>query len=64
MSKLIGGKENKMELSTISLFNHMTDEDFLAIHDAGQLKNLCLALSLDLQSIKDEKITKNKTYTA
>ena len=64
MSKLIGGKENKMELSTISLFNHMTDEDFLAIHDAGQLKNLCLALSLDLQSIKDEKIKTNKTYTA
>jgi len=53
-----------MDLSTISLFNHMTDEDFLAIHNAGQLKNLCLALSLDLQSIKDEKITKNKTYTA
>ncbi len=64
MSKLIGVKEGNMDLSTISLFNHMTDEDFLAIHNAGQLKNLCLALSLDLQSIKDEKITKNKTYTA
>ncbi len=64
MSKRIEGKVSKMELSTISLFNNLTDEDFLAIHNAGQLKNLCLALSLDLQSIKDEKITKNKTYTA
>ena len=64
MSKHIVVKEDNMDLSTISLFNHMTDEDFLAIHNAGQLKNLCLALSLDLQSIKDEKITKNKTYTA
>ena len=64
MSKLIGGKENKMELSTISLFNHMTDADFLAVHNAGQLKNLCMALSLDLQSIKDEKIKTNNTYTA
>ncbi len=64
MSKRIEGKVSKMELSTISLFNNLTDEDFLTIHNAGQLKNLCLALSLDLQSIKDEKITKNKTYTA
>ncbi|MDB4378282.1 hypothetical protein N9Z41_00790 [bacterium] len=38
-----------MELSTISLFNNLTDEDFIAIHNAGQLKKLCLALSLDLQ---------------
>jgi|TARA_R110000744_G_scaffold3096_1_gene12069 hypothetical protein len=34
---------------TLTLFNNLTDEDFMAIHDAGQLKNLCLALSLDLQ---------------
>ena len=64
MSKHIAVKEDNMDLSTISLFNHMTDDDFLAIHNAGQLKNLCLALSLDLQSIKDEKIKTNKTYTA
>jgi len=38
-----------MEINAISLFNHMTDEDFMAIHEAGQLKKLCLALSLDLQ---------------
>ena len=64
MSKHIAVKEDNMDLSTISLFNHMTDADFLAVHNAGQLKNLCMALSLDLQSIKDEKIKTNNTYTA
>ena len=39
-----------MEAPTLTLFNNMTDEDFLVIHSAGQLKNLCLALSLDLNS--------------
>ena len=38
-----------MHTPTLTLFNHLTDEDFIAIHDAGQLNNLCLALSLDLQ---------------
>jgi hypothetical protein len=61
MLNLIEGKEDSMDLSTLSLFNHMTDEDFLAVHNAGQLKNLCLALSLDLQSLKDKKC---KTYSA
>jgi len=50
-----------MDLSTVSLFNHMTDEDFLAIHKAGQLKNLCNALSMDLQNTIDKK---NNAYTA
>jgi hypothetical protein len=53
-----------MKSPTLTLFNHMTDEDFIAIHDAGQLKNLCSALSLDLQLVKDEKIETDKTYTA
>lgn len=61
MLKLIGDKEDSMDLSTLSLFNHMTDEDFLAVHNAGQLKNLCLALSLDMQALKDKKV---KTYEA
>jgi len=55
MSKFIEAKGNRMELSTISLFNHMTDEDFIAIHNAGQLKNLCQALSLDLQPKDNEE---------
>ena len=42
----------------------MTDDDFIAVHNAGQLKNLCFALSLDLQSIKDKKFKDNNTYTA
>lgn len=61
MLKHIEDKENKMELSTISLFNNLTDEDFIAIHNAGQLKKLCLALSLDLNSGYNEK---NNTYSA
>lgn len=61
MSKLIGDKVDRMELNTLALFNHMTDEDFLAIHSAGQLENLCQALSLDLQPKENEK---DYTYTA
>jgi|TARA_B110000046_G_C12922340_1_gene367718 ribosomal protein L24 len=61
MLKPIRDKEDSMHLSTLSLFNHMTDDDFLAVHNAGQLKNLCLALSLDMQSLKDKKV---KTYEA
>ncbi len=64
MSKPIEVKGNRMQLSTIALFNHMTEEDFIAIHNAGQLKNLCMALSLDLQPIDDEKFKENNTYTA
>ena len=61
MSKPIEVKENNRNLSTISLFSHMTDEDFLAIHNAGQLKNLCNALSLDLHSANNKK---TNTYIA
>ena len=61
MSKRIEGKVSKMELSTISLFNNLTDEDFIAIHNAGQLKRLCLALSIDLNVNYDEK---DNSYTA
>jgi len=50
-----------MNFSTISLFNSMTDDDFMAIHNAGQLKNLCQALSIELQPKEDEE---SKTYTA
>jgi hypothetical protein len=50
-----------MDIRTIDLFNSLTDEDFLVIHKAGQLKKLCIALSLDLNSDKDKQ---SKTYTA
>lgn len=51
-----------MELNTINLFNNLTDEDFMAIHNAGQLKRLCMALSMDLNL--NQKDSNNKTYTA
>ena len=39
-----------MQSPTLTLFNNLTDEDFIAIHDAGQLKSLCLALSMDIEA--------------
>lgn len=50
MSNFIEDKENKMQVRAITLFNNMTDEDFMYVHEAGQLKKLCMALSLDLNS--------------
>lgn len=50
-----------MDIRTIDLFNNLTDEDFLVIHKAGQLKKLCIALSLDLNTDEDKQ---NKTYAA
>ena len=38
-----------MDAPTLTLFNNLSDEDFMAVHNAGQLKSLCLALSLDLE---------------
>ena len=54
-------KDDKMEFTSIQFFNMMTDEDFIAVHKAGQLTNLCLALTLDLQIHNHGK---DKTYTA
>jgi hypothetical protein len=45
-----------MDAPTLTLFNNMTDEDFIAIHKAGQLKNLCLALSLDLEPLSTKDL--------
>ena len=39
-----------MELTNSKLFNTMTDEDFIYVHRAGQLKRFCNALSIDLNS--------------
>jgi hypothetical protein len=61
MSKLIGAKGDKLMFRSIDLFNHMTDEDFIAVHNAGMLNNLCMALSVDLQPKNHEK---DYTYTA
>lgn len=55
--KSIEVKENKIVLNTLTFFNHMTDEDLIKISLAGRLKDLCYALSLDLNS-------KTQTYEA
>ena len=56
----IEGKE-KNSLSPSEFFNHLDDEDFMMVIEAGHLKTLCYALSLDLNSNPNEK---NTTYTA
>ena len=39
-----------MRLTASTFFNHMSDEDFIIVAEAGQLMTLCNALSLDLNS--------------
>jgi hypothetical protein len=53
-------KENDMNLTPMKLFNNMTDEDFYFLHEEGELKSFCDALSLDLHR-KDEP---DRTFTA
>ena len=55
MSNRIEDKVGRKMFRPIDLFNHMTDEDFLFVHEAGQLKSLCMALSVDLQPKSDEE---------
>lgn len=43
-----------MDISSITFFNSMTDEDFMVVHNAGRLKDLCTALSIDLQSLPQQ----------
>ena len=61
MSKPIGDRVSRKMFRPLDLFNHMTEEDFMAIHNAGQMYNLCMALSVDLQPQNNEK---DYTYTA
>jgi|TARA_R110000796_G_scaffold113479_1_gene225228 hypothetical protein len=39
-----------MSRYSIDLFNSLTDEDFISIHNAGQLKAFCRALTVDLHT--------------
>ena len=55
MSNRTEDKVGRKMFRPIDLFNHMTDEDFLFVHEAGQLKSLCMALSVDLQPKTDEE---------
>ena len=61
MSRRIEDKGNKKMFNSVTLFNHMTDEDFMMVHKAGQLKQLCVQLSLDLQPTNDGE---SNTYAA
>lgn len=45
---------NDMKLTATTFFRHMTDEDFIMVHEAGQLLTLCNAISLDLHSKGDD----------
>lgn len=57
----IGVKENRVNITVTQLFSSLTDHDFLIMHEAGQLKNFCDALSLDLNTKPYEK---DNTYSA
>ena len=61
MSKLIEDRVGRKMFRPMDLFNHMSDDDFMLVHQSGQLYNLCMALSVDLQPKNDEK---DYTYTA
>ena len=50
---------NSMKITATQFFRHMSDEDFIMVAEAGQLFNLCNALSLDLNSYNE-----NEEYTA
>ena len=56
----IGDRENKMYLTVTQIFNSLTDKDFMIMHETGQLKTFCDALSLDLNTNHE----KNNTYSA
>lgn len=49
------------EITPTDVFNNMSDRDLEAVWKANKLKELCLALSLDLNSQNNEK---SNTYEA
>ena len=61
MLNSIEDKANNVNLTIKNVFNSMTDRDFIMLHNTGQLKNFCNALSLDSQPRNNEK---DYTYTA
>lgn len=50
MLKLIGDKEDKRELTTLTFFRMMTDEDLISVAKVGRLGELCVALTLDMNT--------------
>lgn len=60
MLNSIGDKASNLNITIKQIFNNMTDKDFMMLHNTGQLKNFCNALSLDLQPRNHEE---DNTYT-
>ena len=52
MLNLIEDKENNMEIGMLDVFSNMDDKTLLQVMEAGKLKTLCNALSLDLAQLK------------
>ncbi len=50
--------KTNMEVSAVTFFNMMTEEDLISVAEVGRLNELCLALTLDLNST--EKLTQNE----
>jgi len=50
MLKLIEDKEDKMELSALTFFRMMTDEDLISVAKVGRLGELCVVLTLDMNT--------------
>lgn len=53
--------EHNMTLTPTKIFDKLTNQDLVAIAEAGELNNFCNALTLDLVSSQNEKST---TYEA
>tara|TARA_R110002167_G_C12314831_1_gene618490 strand:+ start:104 stop:286 length:183 start_codon:yes stop_codon:yes gene_type:complete len=50
MLKLIGDKEDKIQLTSLTFFWMMTDEDLISVAKVGRLGDLCVALTLDMNT--------------
>jgi len=53
--------ENNMTLTPTKIFDKLTNQDLIAIAEAGELNSFCNALTLDLANKYNEKDT---TYKA
>jgi hypothetical protein len=57
----IEDKVSKIMTTPITLFNNLSNSDLVVIAEAGELKNFCNALTLDIITEKGEE---NTTYEA
>ena len=57
----IEDKVSKMITTPVTLFNNLSNSDLVVIAEAGELKNFCNALTLDVITGDNEE---NTTYEA